>query len=286
MALELERALQAAGHPVRLDLFPDLDWLGQWAAASGPGFSLLIIIGGDGTLCAAAPAAVRHSIPLLPVPAGFGNLFARACQAPRRADAVVELVEHGTVIRADVGVRNGALFLCQESFGLLSDIQLRMEDSQAQPRPRWRRWLAYYQTALQHLRDTSLPSLRVEVDGRVVAEEAVVVTVANVECYGRWLPLTPAASPVDGRFDIFVMAGPSKRQILGTLLRRQLRLPGGQVDAAIHRGRHVSVSRPPERRDELHMLPGLLPVMLSPKVAEAWLRGTGRGAAGARRRVA
>src|SRR5262249_56977846 len=124
--------------------------------------------------------------------------------------------------------------------------------------------------------DRPLPSLRGEVDGQVVAEQAAVLTVANVEAYGRWLPVTPAASPVDGRFDVFVMAGASKRQILGALLRRQLRLPGGHAETAIHHGRHVAVTGPRERRDELHMLPGLLPVMLSPKVAEAWLRVAGR----------
>jgi hypothetical protein len=86
--------------------------------------------------------------------------------------------------------------------------------------------------------------------------------------------------------DVFVMAGASKRQILGALLRRQLRLPDGHAETAIHRGRHVSITWRSERRDELHLLPGLLPVMLSPTVAEAWLRVAGRGGSVARRRVA
>ena len=43
----------------------------------------------------------------------------------------------------------------------------------------------------------------------VVADDAVLVTVANVETYRDFLPLTPSASPIDGRFDVFVVPGPA-----------------------------------------------------------------------------
>ncbi len=227
----------------------------------------MICIGGDGTLSAAAPAAVRRSVPFVPVPSGFGNLFARAFGHPRRVERVLDILEHGEPVRADVGVRNGELFLCQESFGLLSQIQDRAEASAAQPRARWRRALEYYRTALSHLRDTPLTALQVAVDGRVVTREAALVTVANVETYGPWLRLTPAASPVDGLFDVFVMRGSTKREILARLLRRHLRLPGSEHGALLCRGRHVSVAGPQSARDELKLLPRLLPVLVSPETA-------------------
>jgi diacylglycerol kinase (ATP) len=268
-ALRLREALRAHRHEVKLDVFSDLESLRRWAATDSTRFSLLICVGGDGSQSAAAVAAVRRAVPLLPVPAGFGNLFARAFGHPHRVDRVIDLLDHGELVHADVGVRNGELFLCQESFGLLSQVQERVEGSHADPRARWRRWLAYYQAALRHLRDTPLTALQVAVDGRVVTHDAVIVTVANVETYGAWLRLTPRASPVDGLFDVFVMRGATKPEILARLLRRHLRLPGVEQGTLVYRGRRVAVVASRSVRDELELIPGLLPVVVPPGTARA-----------------
>ena len=73
---------------------------------------------------------------------------------------------------------------------------------------------------MRHLRETPLAALQVAVDGLVATREAAVVIVANVKTYGGWLQLTPAASPTDGLFDVFVMHGATKREILGRSPRR------------------------------------------------------------------
>ena len=104
-------------------MFEDLDSLRRWATAGEAGFSLLICVGGDGTQSMAAGAAMRRSVPFVPVPSGFGNLFAGALGHSPRVDHVLEVLEAGEIVRVDVGVRAGELFLCQEGFGLLSDIQ-------------------------------------------------------------------------------------------------------------------------------------------------------------------
>ena len=225
-ALQLHEVLRGRGHRTNLEVFSDLNGLRRWAATDGASFSLLICVGGDGTLDTAALAAVGHSVPFLPVPCGFGNLFGRALKQPDRVDRVLELLEHGELVHVDVGVRNGELFLCHESFGLLAQIQDRVEASARLPRPGWRRCLAYYQGALRHLWDMPLTPLQVSVDSRVVERDAVIVIVANVETYGPWLSLTPGASPIDGLFDVFAMRRASKREIFARLLKWQLRLPG------------------------------------------------------------
>lgn len=145
---------------------------------------------------------MQRSVPFLSVPSGFGNLFAHAFGHPHRADRVLDALERGELVYADVGVRDGELFLCHESFGPVSGIQERVEASLVHPRARWRRWVAYYRGALRYLRDTPLTALEVTVDGRVVARDAVIATVANVKTYDPSLELTPTASPVDGLFDV------------------------------------------------------------------------------------
>jgi diacylglycerol kinase family enzyme len=266
-ARRLGDALRARGYRVALEAFTDVPSLRHWAARGGAGSSLVIGVGGDGTQSTTAAAAVRHAIPFLAVPSGFGNLFARALGYVPDVDRVVELVDHGTVVHVDVGVRNGQVFLDQESFGLVAEIQAHVEGPRRSPRARWRRWLAYYRGALRYLRDAPLSVFEVTVDGRLVTRAAAVVTVANVATYGPWLPLTPEASPVDGFLDVFAMGATSKGALLAKLLRRHLRLPAADPKGLLCRGRRVSVTASPTLRAEIGLLPGRLPVLVSVETA-------------------
>jgi diacylglycerol kinase (ATP) len=273
-ARRLHRELGARGREARLEVFDNLDALRRWARAGDPG-SLLICVGGDGTQSAAAPAAMRRSVPFLPVPAGFGNLFAGALGHTPRVDRVLQALDSGEVVRVDVGVRGGEPFLCQEGFGLLSEIQALVEAQKKRPRDRWRRSLAYYRMAIRHLRQVAPPPLRVTVDGRVVARDAIVVVVANVPSYGPRLPLTPEASPVDGLFDVFVLGG-TKLGALARLVRVHLRIPGRDRTMRLFRGRHVTVAAPGAMPAELRVLPGQLPVVVSREMARALGRERGQ----------
>jgi diacylglycerol kinase (ATP) len=256
-------------------MFPDLDTLREWALRGRERFAKLVCVGGDGTLDTAAVAAFRRSVPFLSVPTGFGNLFARALGHSGRVDDAIQAIESGHVIPVDVGFRNGVPFVCQESFGMLSDIQSRAEEVSDQPRARWRRGLGYYETAVHYLRDTMLKSMRVVVDGKVIAHDAAIVTVANVETYGGWLNLTPGASPIDGLFDVFVMKKASKMQVLGNLIKWAFRLPGAR-DAVVYRGKRVSITAGRKMREELDIAPRLLPVLVSPETAVALERQSDR----------
>jgi diacylglycerol kinase (ATP) len=266
-ALELRDALTARRYLSSLEVFSDLERLNRWAKTDSDEFSLLICVGGDGTQSATARAAVRRRVPFLPVSSGFGNLFARAFDHPGDVRGALDLLAHGRVVNCDVGLRNGEVFLCQESYGLIADVQQAVESGAAAPKVRWQRWLSYYRAAARYLRETPPARRRVVVDGNVVAVDAALVIVANVKTYGSWLPLTPQASPVDGLFDVFVMKGATHRQVFGKLLRRHLRIPGSGPGTLLCRGQRVSVSGLGSSRDQLEVLPGGLPVVVSRETA-------------------
>ena len=201
-------------------------------------------IGGDATLSAAAAAAIRAGAAFVPVPNGFGNVFAQVFGYPARAREVVRLLDEGEVRAVDVGVvkREGGeeLFLSHRSYGFLEHIQQVAERGRKQPRRRFLRHLYYYGVAHRFLFRTRLASFQVVVDGRPVADDAVLVTVANVETYRGFLALTPTASPIDGLFDVFVVPRVSKIGLLWRLLRVMFRLPGRWRGVALYRGRRVS----------------------------------------------
>jgi diacylglycerol kinase (ATP) len=275
-ALRLRDALAARGRRTRLEVFSDLDSLRRWATTDGHAFSALVCVGGDGTQSTSALAALRHSVPFLPVSSGFGNLFAHAFNHPSSVEGALDLLARGRVIQSDVGMLNGEPFLCQQSYGLIADVQDAVEGTAAAPRARWLRWLAYYRAALHRLREAPPARLRVVVDGRVISVDAALVIVANVKTYGAWLPLIPDASPVDGLFDVFVMRGMSYRQVFARLLRRHLRLPGVRDEALLCRGERVSVSGLRSKPDHLKVLGRGLPVVVSLETAAALQRGIGR----------
>src|SRR5262249_30097724 len=190
-ALKLCDGLSAHRYAPHLEAFDDLDSLRRWAAEDDDRFSLLICVGGDATQSTTASAAMRRSVPFLPVSSGFGNLFARAFNHPTSVEGALDLLERGEVLHSDVGLRNRELFLCQESYGLIAEAQNAVEAAAHAPKSRLRRWLAYYQAALHQLRQAPSARLRVVVDGRVIAVDAALVVVANVKAYGGWLPLVP-----------------------------------------------------------------------------------------------
>jgi diacylglycerol kinase (ATP) len=263
-ARRLQKALARRGYATHVETFADLERLKAWAATCKATFSQLVCVGGDATLSAAALASVRLSVPLLPVPSGFGNIFARAFGHPQRTDRVIDLLERGQIRRIDVGEVNGSgeLFLSHQSYGLLAEVQGAVERSRAQPRSKILRHLAYYAMAPRFLLGTQLPAIRVEVDGTVLAENAALVTVANVETYRGYLSLTPGASPLDGLFDVFVIPRTTMLGVWARLLKLGFGLRGRWEGVLLRRGRSVQVTVDGRARDELTVQPRALPLLV------------------------
>ena len=264
-ARRLRRRLVRAGREGTIRSFDDLTALTQWAETCGPDFSHLVCIGGDGTLSAAARAAMRHGVPFVPVPNGFGNIFATVFGHPKRARDVVALLEAGEVRRVDVGVISGPaneVFLSHRSFGVLEQIQQVAEQGRKQPQRRFLRYLWYWGVAYRFLVRTRLSGFSVEVDGTPVADDAVLVTVANVETYRGFLSLTPSAVPIDGLFNVAVVPRVSQIVLLAGLLRLLI-APGRRGRLKLYRGRRIVVTTP-RRREELIVRRRALPLLMPP----------------------
>lgn len=269
-ARRLQKALVRRGHETHIQTFADLDRLLEWAATCEPAFSHLVGVGGDTTLSAAAGAAVRLGIPFVPVPNGFGNLFARTFGHAEQTHRVIELFERGQVRRVDVGIMNDdQIFLSHRSYGMLEEIQQAVERGQAQPRSRVLRHLAYYAMAMRFLLTARLPAILVEVDGTLLAEDAAVVIVANVETYRGYLSLTPTASPIDGLFDIFVIPRATKLGVLMRLLKLMRGLPGRWEGVVLCRGRRVRATVEGGTPEELAVRRSVLPLLVPPGSVES-----------------
>src|SRR2546425_1175594 len=267
-ARRLARLLGRRGWVADVRAFDDLPSLARWAGQVAPEFSHLVCVGGDTTLSTAATAAMRCDVPFVPVPNGFGNVFAQVFGHPERAEAVAELLEHGERRRVDVGAVGDELFLSHHSYGILEQVQQVAERGRRQPKNRTLRYLWYWNVFRRFLFSTRLAGFQVDVDGVRVADDAVLVTVANVETYRGFLSLTPTAAPIDGMFDVFVIPRVSKLRRAWRLFSLWLRLSGRWHGTRIYRGRHVTVTTP-RRRDELTTRRRALPLLVPPGAIEA-----------------
>ncbi|GAA1448973.1 bifunctional phosphatase PAP2/diacylglycerol kinase family protein [Nocardiopsis tropica] len=77
---------------------------------------VLAIAGGDGTVNAAAEAAIDHGLPLLVLPTGTLNNFARTLGLTS-VDIALRAFSDGRLARVDVGEVDGRIFLNTASFG-------------------------------------------------------------------------------------------------------------------------------------------------------------------------
>ncbi len=265
-ARRLQKALNRRGYEARTQTFTDLERLIEWSETCPPEFAHLVGIGGDATISAAAAASVRLSIPFVPVPNGFGNMFALAFGFGDQTRRVIELFERGQVRRVDVGrFPDGRLFLSHRSFGLLNEIQEAVERGRAQPQSRLWRHLAYYAEARRFLFSAPVASIRVAVDGAVLAEEAGLVTVANVETYRGYLSLTPTATPIDGLFDVFAISSRSRLGLWLRVFRLLLGWSTRTYGIARGRGQRVCVTVKGQPPEELVVHRRALPLLVLPE---------------------
>ena len=159
----------------------------------------------------------------------------------------------------DVGIAGNELFLSHRSYGFLEQIQQEVERLR-RPRQRLLRLFTYFRAAAAHLSDKSLEAIEVAIDGRAIPGKAALVAIANVETYRGFLSLTPAASPVDGLFDICVIPRATPARVLGQLVKLMLGVPSCRKGISLYRGRHVRVNR--RKPEDVRILERALPLLV------------------------
>jgi len=217
---------------------PDVSWLlGLPANASEA--DVILVFGGDGTIHRHLSQLVRLSLPVLVVPCGSGNDFARALGLRNRRDALsawrgfcggsgrVRTIDLGLITplepaggaresgrsRAEGGTsRIPAFFCCAGGIGLDGEIARR-----ANRLPRWLRGHGGYAIsmpgALAKFTPFSvkiLPGAAEQFSASAGGDFAMVVVFANTPVYGGGMRIAPQAQLDDGQLDICVVSEVNK----------------------------------------------------------------------------
>jgi len=181
--------------------------------ASSTEADAIIILGGDGTIHRHLPALVRLQLPVLIVPAGSGNDFARALKLRSVQDSLriwrafeagrfqVQAVDLG-IITSSAAPQHPHYFCCVAGIGLDSAAARRANEM-----PRWLRGHGGYVLALLPLlaKLPAFPLRLTQCNGvdRVGSESSTLLAAfANTQFYGDGMRIAPEADFTDGKLDI------------------------------------------------------------------------------------
>lgn len=213
------------------------------------GYDRVVFIGGDGTLSEVINGLPDEGAPPLgAIPAGTGNAYAKELQLPMRryeAEAkLAEIIDTGRVVTWDLGqcTTHNHRFLMFAGAGYHTEVirHFHINRKGATFIGMYLYWGWYV------ARNFPLPSITVEVDGKVVARESTWVEVFNISHYGGPLRLAPHANPSDGEFDVMIFHGRRFWDILRLLYAGiasySLRRPWELHDVTFVKGRHVRLT--------------------------------------------
>lgn len=195
----------------------------------------VVIFGGDGTVHRQLSALVELEVPVLPVPCGSGNDFARALGIRRMRDSLEawrKFIARGTARSIDLGVIRGAItdeapaprgpipagksewifasnetpavnyFCCVADVGIDTAIARR-----ANALPKWMRSHGGYAVSAprEFLRFAPFP-MRISSNGTAAAfRPTTLAAIANSPCYGGGMKIAPQAKLDDGKLDLCVV---------------------------------------------------------------------------------
>jgi len=179
--------------------------------------TVLVVVGGDGTLQSVIPELIGYNIPLGMIPAGSGNDFARALGIPLNPKKALEYLLDGGMKKIDI-VQTGNQY-CVTVIGIGIDGKVAQTVNDCW----YKKWfnlfrlghftyvLSLFQVLLQYRPNT----VTLIVDGTEMTFSNVwLIAVANLPNYGGGMFICPGASCSDGLLDLCIVYGISRFKLL------------------------------------------------------------------------
>ena len=239
--------------------------LGELAArAADDGASLVVAVGGDGTVNEVVQGlAGRDGVELAVIPRGTGWDFARTYGIPRKLDDAIAVAREGRTRQIDLGratFRDGQSYFANvASAGMSGAIAKRTNETSKALGGKVSYAWATFAVFARWRNDEVL----VTVDGERREARMHDVIVANGRYFGGGMMILPEAEPDDGLFDVLLIGDLTKRDLLLTLPKTYKGRHLPHPKAELLRGAVVEIDAPQPLPVELDgEQPGTTPVRL------------------------
>jgi diacylglycerol kinase family enzyme len=242
-ATTLVRLLEEAGHVVRHGSVKDDSWV---ELLEDPG-DLLVAAGGDGTVHKVFKRMLPGSAETAIIPLGSANNIARTLGLAGVDPAtLIAGLPHAPRRQYDLGtvsMATGEETLVESAGGgIFADVLERSEDFDADGAEK-------VELGLRLLHDAVVSSeprhWEIEVDGSALGGDFLAVEVTNIRETGANVPLSPAADPGDGRFDVVRIAERDRGPLAAYLAERIRDVEAEPPALDVTQGASVSL-RPPK----------------------------------------
>ncbi|MCW2765378.1 MAG: diacylglycerol kinase [Nocardioides sp.] len=172
----------------------------------------LVVCGGDGMVHLGAQAVAATGIPLGIIPAGTGNDVARYFDIPRKDFvAAADRVIAGNTRVVDLARSGSKYFVTVLAAGFDAIVNERAN------RMTWPRGQMRYNLAtLAELRTFEPLPYSMEIDGRVLRFDAMLVAIGNGPSFGGGLRITEGALLDDGMLDVVIIKPMTKTRLIRT----------------------------------------------------------------------
>jgi YegS/Rv2252/BmrU family lipid kinase len=227
----------------------------QWTEGPGHGIELgrravesadvVCAVGGDGTVHEVANGLMPDPVPLVVIPCGSGDDFAKLVGCPLTPEELFDVLDDGVGAKLDV-IDTGVRY-CVNSCGLGFEAQVTKNSRSI----RRLKGLPLYLLAVgKALAEFRCPRITVTLDdGEEFPGERLLVSVGNGVSAGGGFYLTPDAVPDDGMIDLCMVEKMGRARMLRLL---PLSLKGahtGRAEVVMRRTRSLTV----ESSDPLHL---------------------------------
>ena len=247
----------------------------------------LVVVGGDGTLREASAAIHAHDLKTTVgfIPIGNANVLARELGIPREPSKAIRILPADRTLAVDIAritaddhASGPIFFMAMLEVGFGAAVIHRVH--------RWRMAggrhlyrlkgdLLYVPAALQSLRAPPRIAFQIKPDEQPPLANCRLAVVANTRTYAKGWSLTPKASPIDGRLEVYSRQRSDPAAIIRSYAGAMRRRTIHGADVRYQCGRRLVISAhrplclqadgeplPPLKRLKIEALPGAVRILV------------------------
>lgn len=175
---------------------------------------IVVAVGGDGTVTFVAKKLMNKNIAMGILPAGSANGMAKELQIPDDPEKALEIVLNGVAKKTDlIAINEDKVCLHLSDLGLNARLIRYFEERSI------RGQLGYSMALVKALYRRQPLSITVELKGKELKRQALMVIIANASKYGIGANINPRGNIHDGMFEVVIVNKLSFTEILKMFMK-------------------------------------------------------------------